>query len=117
MPEDRPTHLGPEDDRFSHLRSDLAGRAVDVVELVASSVHDSVIRPTLVAVRAVVFGLIAAVAATVVITAFAVGLVRLLDVYAFGGRVWASDALLAFVLTVAGAGAWSRRDSPSGGQS
>lgn len=88
---------------------DLASRATDMVEAVVDAVHDKAVRPALLVARAVVFGLIVVTMLAVVSVAAAVGLVRLLDVYAFGGRVWASDALLGFVCCVGGLVAWSRR--------
>jgi len=45
-----------------------------------------------------------------------VALVRLLDVYAFGGRVWASDTLLGAVLVGAGGFAWSKRRARGAGE-
>ena len=82
---------------------------VDTIDDVVSSVHDRVIQPLLVATRAVVFGSIVATMALVVSILLSVALVRLLDVYAFGGRVWASDALVGGLFCVAGVVAWTRR--------
>lgn len=90
-------------------QADLATRAADLVEAVVDTVHDKAVRPALLVARALVFGLIVCTMAVVVAVAGAVGLVRLLDVYAFGGRVWASDALLGAVSCAAGVLAWSRR--------
>jgi hypothetical protein len=39
----------------------------------------------------------------------AIALVRVLDVYAFGGRVWASDAVLGGLLVLGGGFAWTKR--------
>jgi hypothetical protein len=76
---------------------------------VVAAVHDRVIRPLLVVARAIVFGTIVATMALVVSILFSVALVRLLDVYAFGGRVWASDALVGGIFTVGGLVAWTKR--------
>ncbi len=84
-------------------------RVVDMVEGVVSIAHDRVIRPLLVVARAVVFGILVATMALVVSVLFSVAVVRLLDVYAFGNRVWASDALVGALLTAAGVFAWSKR--------
>jgi hypothetical protein len=59
--------------------------------------------------RAVVFGIVIATMAVVLIALLSIALVRLLDVYAFGGRAWASEALVGALLTVTGLAAWSRR--------
>jgi len=47
--------------------------------------------------------------ALVVLTLLSVGFVRLLDVYAFGGRVWASDALFGAIFCGGGFFLWSLR--------
>jgi hypothetical protein len=84
-------------------------RVVDTVEDVVSAVHDRVIRPLLFVARGIVFGIIVATMALVMSILVSVALVRLLDVYAFGNRVWASDALVGGLLTAAGVVAWTRR--------
>ena len=84
-------------------------KAVDAVDSVVDVVHDKVVPPVLIVGRAVVFGILIAFVAVVVLTLLAVGLVRLLDVYAFGGRVWASDALFGAILCAAGFYLWSLR--------
>jgi len=84
-------------------------RVVDMVEDTVATLHDRVIRPLLVAIRVVVFGSVVATMALVVSILFAIAVVRLLDVYAFGGRVWASDALVGGLLTATGFGLWMAR--------
>lgn len=91
------------------ITADWPRKAADAVDLVVDTLHDKAIRPALLAARAVVFGLLVAVLALVVLVVLSVGLVRLLDVYAFGGRVWISYAVLGGIFTVAGLAAWSRR--------
>src|ERR1700728_2970674 len=86
-----------------------SAKAIDVVDTVVDVVHDKVVRPALIAGRAVVFGVLIAFVATVVLILLAVGLVRLLDVYAFGGRVWASDALFGTIFCGGGFFLWSLR--------
>lgn len=99
--------------------SSLAGewpvKAADAVDSVVGMVHDKAVRPLILVARAVVFGLVVAVLAGVLVTAVSVGLIRLLDVYAFPGRVWASYALVGFVFSVAGLLAWSRRSARPAG--
>lgn len=79
------------------------------METVVDAVHDKAVRPALLAARAAVFGLIILTMAAVATAAAAIGVVRLLDVYAFGHRVWASDALLGLVFCVVGLAAWTKR--------
>jgi hypothetical protein len=93
----------------SRLGAEWPAKAADMVELAVDTLFDRVVRPALVAVRAVVFGLLIGAMAIVVLIAIAIAFVRLLDVYAFGGRVWASDALVGTLLTAAGLFAWSQR--------
>ncbi|MGH9081946.1 MAG: hypothetical protein ACRDY3_12310 [Acidimicrobiales bacterium] len=84
-------------------------KAADAVEMVVDAVHDKAIRPATLAARAVVFGLLVAALAAVLIVVVSVAVVRLLDIYAFGNRVWISDAVVGGLLTLAGLAAWSRR--------
>jgi hypothetical protein len=79
------------------------------VEGVVVAVQDRAIRPLIVASRAVVFGLIIASMVFVLSIVFAIAVIRLLDVYAFGHRVWAADALVGAILVALGAFAWTKR--------
>lgn len=56
--------------------------------------------------RAIVFGLAAAALGIILVTLLSIGLIRLLDVYAFHHRVWASYLLVGFVFTIIGLVAW-----------
>jgi hypothetical protein len=69
---------------------------------------------TLVA-RALVFGIIVLVAATVTVVFVSISLVRLLTVYAFDGRVWASELLIGAVFVAIGLVAWNLRTNGSPG--
>jgi len=80
-----------------------------MVEDVVAAVHDRVVRPLLLAGRAAVFGIVIAAMTLVLGVLLAIAVVRLLDNYAFGHRVWASDALVGGVITVIGLAAWSLR--------
>jgi hypothetical protein len=85
--------------------SKVAGTVEDVV----GAVHDRVIRPLLLATRAIVFGMVAASMVLVLLALLAIAAIRLLDVYAFGHRVWAADALIGAALVLIGAAAWTKR--------
>ncbi len=90
-------------------------RAVDAVDTVVDVVHDKVVRPALIAGRALVFGVVITLVSLALLVLIAIAVVRLLDVYAFGGRVWASDALFGAILCGAGLALWSlrtRRQAP-----
>ncbi len=84
-------------------------KVADTIEGVVGSVHDRVVRPLTLVARVLVFGIIIGVMALVLSVLAVIAVVRLLDVYAFGGRVWASDALLGALLVTAGFFAWSKR--------
>jgi hypothetical protein len=88
-------------------------RVVDTIDGALITVQERVIRPLVVAARAVVFGIIVAAMALAVSILFSIAVVRLLDVYAFRGRVWASDAVVGGLLTAGGVLAWTKRRSGS----
>ena len=91
------------------VATDWSAQAADAVDLTWSTPSTTrLIRPVILGARAVVFGLLVAALATVVMVVLvSVSLVRLLDVYVFGGRVWASYLLLGRLFTVGGLVAWS----------
>lgn len=91
------------------IGADLPAKAADAVDLLVDSVFDRVIRPLMIVARAVVFGLLAGSLVLMILVLASVGLVRLLDVYAFGGRVWISYAVIGGLFTLLGGFAWSRR--------
>lgn len=72
-------------------------------------VHDKALRPVFLVARGLVFGIVVGALGVLVVVLASVGLIRLLDVYAFPGKIWASYALVGFVFTAAGAAAWSLR--------
>ncbi len=65
----------------------------------------------LLAARIVVFGLLIAALSSVVLILLSIGLLRLLDVYAFPGRIWLSYFVIGGVFTVVGLFAWTKRTS------
>jgi len=85
----------------------------DTIEEVVGAVHDRVVRPLTLVARGLVFGIIIAVMALVLSVLMVIAVIRLLDVYAFGGRVWASDALLGALMVAAGGFAWAKRGARS----
>jgi hypothetical protein len=91
------------------MSEEWSNRAIDAVDTVVDVVHDRVVRPALIAGRAVVFGTLIAFVSLVALILLPVALVRLLDVYAFGGRVWASDALFGAIFCGGGFFVWSLR--------
>ncbi len=108
-----PASLFDMDDRYSRTATstqrDWPAHLADSLEDVVRAIRERAIRPVVLAARAVVFGVIVLTMAIVTAVLIAVATVRLLDVYAFGNRVWASDALVGTLLCAAGVFAWSRR--------
>ena len=110
MADDRPGAAAPGGPgATSSPSTDWPARAADMVDDVVSQVHDRVIRPLLLAARAAVFGIVAGAMALVLGVLLAIAVVRLLDTYAFGHRVWASEALVGGLITAVGLVAWSQR--------
>lgn len=108
-----PPLVGPPVDGSS-MTAEWPKKAADAVDLVVDTIHDKAIRPIVLAARAIVLGLLVAVLALLVLVLLSVGLLRLLDVYAFSGRVWISYAVLGGIFTLAGLLAWSRRTARPG---
>ncbi|MHB1711671.1 MAG: hypothetical protein ACYCV7_09745 [Acidimicrobiales bacterium] len=88
---------------------DWPARAADLVETVVGLLRDKTIRPLTLAARAAVFGIIVLAAAAVTMVFISISLVRLLTVYAFDGRVWASDLLIGSVFVLVGLTMWTHR--------
>jgi len=94
---------------------DWPAKVADTVEDVVDAIHDKVIRPLVLVARALVFGILAGAMVLVLSVLVAVTVVRVLDSYAFGHRVWASDAVVGGALTLIGLVAWSLRRSRKSG--
>ena len=88
---------------------DWPARGADLVETLVSLLRDKTVRPLTLVARAIVFGIIVFAAAVTTVTLGSIALVRLLTVYAFGGRVWASDFLIGAVFVAIGIVAWTLR--------
>ncbi len=67
------------------------------------------VRPLTLAARVLVFAAVAVAMAQVAAVLVAIALLRLLDVYAFPGRVWASYTVIGGIFTLAGWFLWTRR--------
>ncbi len=93
--------------------AELPRKAVDAVQLVVDTIHDKALRPAILATRAVVFGLLVAALATVLVVLGSIAALRLFDVYVFGHRVWLSYVVIGGALTLAGLAVWSRRTARS----
>lgn len=88
---------------------DAVDKALGALDHALDVVHDKVLRPLIIAGRAVAFGLIIALAALVLAVALVLGLTRLLTVYLFAGHVWITDGVLGALFVAAGMVVWRRR--------
>jgi hypothetical protein len=92
---------------------DWPAQATEKVETVVVAVRDKSVRPLTLVARAIVYGIVASAVAMVVISLASVGVLRLLDIYLFPGRVWASYTMLGGIFTLAGLFVWTLRRSKS----
>lgn len=90
-------------------RPDLVDRLLGALDHALDVVHDSVLRPLIIAGRAIAFGMIALVAAVVVLLVLVIGLTRLLNVYLFAGHEWLTYAVLGVIFTATGMVIWRWR--------
>ena len=88
-------------------------REPDIVDRVLHSfdhiIHDKVLRPLLLAGRAIAFGFIIVLAVVVLLTVLVIGVVRLLNVYCFAGREWLSYLVIGGLCLIGGLVIWRRR--------
>lgn len=91
-------------------------QAADLVVDNIGKVRDKTTRPALVASRALVYGLLAAVVGTIALILLLVGVVRAYDNWA-PGNVWPLYAALAVIFTVAGLVCLKRANRPAPGHS
>jgi hypothetical protein len=94
---------------------DWPAQATETVETVIVAVRDKSVKPLTLLARAIVYGLVASAVALIVLSLSSVGVLRLLDIYVFPGRVWASYTLLGGIFTLAGLFLWTLRRSRSKG--
>jgi hypothetical protein len=72
-------------------------------------VHDRVLRPILLAGRALAFGLIIVFATFVLVGALLIGLIRFIDVYCFAGREYLTYVSVGALSVIAGMIIWRKR--------
>ncbi len=88
---------------------DFVDKALHQFDHVLDVVHDKVLRPLLLAGRAIAFGFIILLAVFVLVVALIIGLIRLLDVYCFAGHEYITYGSIGFLCVVAGMVIWRKR--------
>lgn len=88
------------------------GQAADTIVETIDKVRHKTTRPALVAARAVVYGLVAAVVGSIALIALLVGTIRLADNY-LPGNIWTTYAALFAVLSLAGLAALRKANQPA----
>ncbi len=99
----------------SRLTGDLPERGTELVDTLVELFRDKTVRPMTLVTRALVFGIIVFTASVVTVTLMSITLIRLLTVYAFGGRVWLSDLVVGALFVIVGFVAWTKRSDPTVG--
>jgi hypothetical protein len=88
---------------------DFVDKALFQFDHVLDIVHDKVLRPILLAGRAVAYGLIILFVGFVLVGALLIGLIRLIDVYCFAGREYLSYVSVGAISLIAGLIVWRKR--------
>ncbi len=91
------------------IDGDLVDKALFQFDHVLDVVHDRVLRPILLAGRAIAFGLIILLVSVVLVGALLIGLVRFIDIYFFAGREYLSYVSVGAISLVAGLIIWRKR--------
>ncbi len=89
--------------------TDFVDKALRSFDHVLDLVHDKVLRPLLVAGRAIAFGFIILLASIVLLGALVIGIVRVMNVYLFAGHEWLSYLVLGAIFLSVGLIIWRKR--------
>ena len=88
---------------------DLVDKALFQFDHVLDIVHDRVLRPILLAGRAIAYGMIILLVSFVLVGALLIGLVRFMDIYFFAGREYLSYVSVGAISLIAGLIIWRKR--------
>lgn len=84
-------------------------RTVDTIDSVIESIRNKTVDPLVKLTRAIVYGILALVVLITIGIFGSVAAFRILDVYAFGNRVWISYFLIGGIITLLGLLLWTKR--------
>lgn len=88
---------------------DWPAKAADTIDAIVSALRDKTVVPLVRIVRAIVYGFLALVVLAIVGVLSAIAGVRILDVYAFGTRVWISYFIIGGIMMLIGLLLWKKR--------
>ena len=83
--------------------ADWTVQATDAVERVVGTIRDKTAVPLTTVVRALVYGLMAAILGVTALVLLAIGLVRALDLLTGRGNVWIAHLIVGGIFSLAGA--------------
>jgi LPXTG-motif cell wall-anchored protein len=89
--------------------TDIVDRLLAGVDQGLDLVHDKVLRPIILAGRAIAYGLIIALAAVVFVIVLVIGSIRLLNVYVFSSHQWITYVAIGALSIGAGFIIWRKR--------
>jgi hypothetical protein len=89
--------------------TDIVDRLLAGVDHLLDLAHDKVLRPIILAGRAIAYGLIIALAAVVFVVVLIIGFIRLLNVYAFSTHEWITYVLIGALSMILGFFIWRKR--------
>ncbi len=84
-------------------------RTADTIESVVGTLREKTVGPLVKVTRAIVYGILALVVLTVVGILATIAVIRILDVYAFGNRVWIAYFVIGGIMTLLGLLLWMKR--------
>jgi len=96
-------------DEDKKVEPDLVDRLLGAIDHALDVVHDRVLRPIIMAARIIAFGFIIVLATLVFVIVLIIGLIRLLNVYAFSGHEWLTYAVVGAASLLTGLIIWRRR--------
>lgn len=88
---------------------DFVATSLSLLDSYLDRFHDSVLRPIFLVGRTVAFGFLIVAFGLVTLIALLIGLVRILNVYAFSGREYITYLILGALCIVGGLMVWRRR--------